>query len=489
MKKEKDVNRLGFKAYFGTTTMGMVEGITAALMSSFFMLYLTDYSGIGNWAATLGSAVLVFARIFDAVNDPFEGWIIDKAKVGRFGKYKPFAFLSILLQSAGVIALFFMPSSSNPFFIVCWVLFGYLIYDIGYSFLVPNAIYKTLTHDDVQRGKLLIGPRILGLAVSMMMSSLIAIVSAVNQSIGDMHTSFGIVITCIVLFCAAISLIGAACIKERYHPKADERVSIKFTDVFGLIRNNKPLSINALSTLFSGFIYTLLFAVLNYYIKWMYCVDPATGVVDTAKFGSLGLIVGMMMISPIILGTIVAPAILKKLKSAYLFMQICTLTQAVCCGLIFILHIFGLLKASPYPLLVLTGVAVLTMGMGFVPGEVMHLEIMDYEVYKNGKDRSGLINAVIRFLMKAQGAIAAAAVGVLLTAVGYVVDSKTDTFMGELSNIPNMLTGFVFIMGLLPLLCGLTGWFILRKYPINDALRAEMKESMSKESVMGGGTQ
>ena len=41
------------------------------------MMYLTDYSGLGSWAASLGSALLVFARIFDAINDPFEAWIMD----------------------------------------------------------------------------------------------------------------------------------------------------------------------------------------------------------------------------------------------------------------------------------------------------------------------------------------------------------------------------------------------------------------------------
>ena len=481
MSKEKDPNRLKFRDYFGTTTMVTTEGITAGLMTSFFMLYLTDYSGIGSWAATLGSAVLVFTRIFDAINDPFEGWIMDRAKVGKHGKYKPFVFLSVILQSIGVIALFFMPSATNPFFIACWVIVGYLFYDIGFSFLVPNAIYKTLSHDDIQRGKLMVGPRMLGLATSIIVSSLLAIVNAVNVNVGDMHTSFGITITCIILISTVISLTGAACIKERYHPKAEENANIKITDVFGLLINNKPLRIKALSTVFSGFIYTFLFAALIYYIKWQYCVDPATGAVDTAKLGSLSLIVGMMMITPIILGTVVSPAVLKKLKSVYIFVQLCTVVPAVCCGLVFILHILGILPLSPYLLLTIVAVAQFFMGMGFVPGEVMHMEIMDYEVYKNGKDRSALINAVLRFLAKAQAAIATAGVGVLLTAVGYAVDSKTDTYIGELSQIPSMLTGFTVIIGLLPLLCGIAAWFILRKYPINDSIRAEMKESLNKE--------
>lgn len=44
------------------------------------MMYLTDYSGLGSWAASLGSALLVFARFFDAINDPFDA-TFDASKV------------------------------------------------------------------------------------------------------------------------------------------------------------------------------------------------------------------------------------------------------------------------------------------------------------------------------------------------------------------------------------------------------------------------
>ena len=80
-------DKLGFKDYFGTATMGLTDGLAAALMTSFFLVYLTDYAGLGAFGAVIGSSVLLFSRIFDAVNDPIEGWIMDQAKVGKYGKY------------------------------------------------------------------------------------------------------------------------------------------------------------------------------------------------------------------------------------------------------------------------------------------------------------------------------------------------------------------------------------------------------------------
>jgi Na+/melibiose symporter-like transporter len=480
MKKEKDANRLGFKAYFGTTLMGTTEGVTAALTSSFFMLYLTDYSGMGARAASFGSALLLFARVFDAVNDPFEGWIMDRAKVGKYGKYKPFIILSILMQTIGAITLFFLPGYSNAFSIGAWMIIGYLLYDIGYSFLVPNAVYKTLTHNDVQRGKLMIGPRLMGMAVGMMMSSLISIVSAVNQGIGDLHKSFGIVVTIFVSIAAVISLIGISLVKEKYHATEEQGEGIKLTDFFKIIRYNKAVLVKVGSALFSGFIYTLLFAAANYYIKWAYCADLETGAVDTARYGAFVMVSSMIMFMPLIIGTVIATPLLKKIGSAIRFMQSVTLIQALSCGMIFVFQFVGILRLSPIALFACMSVAMLGMGAGFIPGEVVNIEIMDYEVYKNGKDRSAMLSAFSRFVMKCQSAVATAVVGFLLVSIGYVVDSKTDTFIGDLSQIPDMLNGFALIMGLIPCICGVIGWFILRKYPINDAVRAEMKIALNR---------
>lgn len=134
--KEKNPNRLRFKDYFGTSIMASTAGISAGLMTTWFMVYLTDYAGLGKWGAILGSTVLLGSRLFDAVNDPLEGWIMDQAKAGKHGKYRPFIMLSFLLITLGVAGLFFLPSglSSNIVAASIWVVVAYLIYDIGVAF-------------------------------------------------------------------------------------------------------------------------------------------------------------------------------------------------------------------------------------------------------------------------------------------------------------------------------------------------------------------
>ena len=85
-RKEISGDRVGFGNYFGTAMMCLTNCIAASLMTSWFMQYLTDYAGLGTFGAVMGTVLLFVMRIFDAVNDPLEGWIMDKAKVGKHGK-------------------------------------------------------------------------------------------------------------------------------------------------------------------------------------------------------------------------------------------------------------------------------------------------------------------------------------------------------------------------------------------------------------------
>ena len=484
MKKVKDPNRLRFTDYFGTTAMSLCEGITAGLMTSWFMVYLTDYAGLGTWGASLGAALLMFGRLFDAVNDPIEAWIMDRAKVGKHGKYKPFILLSIVMIALGVGALFFIPEgiTGSPVAVAIWVILGYLLYDIGYSFFAPNLIYRTLTTDQVSRSKLIIGPRMVGMIMGMVTGSLISIVQGVNAGIGNMHTAFGVTVLIMVASTGLISLLGAGILKEKFHAEEENKEEpVKVLDIFRVLKHNKALSNMTLSVVFSGFIWTFLFATMLYYVKWAYCADLTTGAVNAETYGMLSLIGSMMMFLPLIIGTIIATPLMKAMKSAMRLHRTLMLVEGVVGFLLFILHIVGILPNVPVLFFGLLAITATCIGIDYIPQETINLECMDYEVYVAGKDRSALCNAVNKFVNKLQAAFASGIVGIVLTAIGYQVDSATDTYLGELSAIPSLLGWFIVIMGLVPGILGIIAWIILGKYPITDEIRAKMKELVGKK--------
>ena len=482
MKKVKDPNRLRFKDYLGSSAMAVVEAIGACVMTSLFMIYLTDYSGLGKLGAVLGSTVLVFARFFDAVNDPLEGWLMDRAKVGKHGKYRPFLLLSTVLIAVGLIGLFSIPAGENPNIILigAWVIIAYLLYDIGVAFFALNPMLRTMTLNPDERGKLLIGPRMISMLVGMVGAALISIISGVNESVGNMQTSFTIVITGFVGIGALISIIGLAMVKEKYHPEEDPEDQVKLTDIFGMLKTNGALRIRLLDALFSGFIWTFLFATMTYYIKWAYCADLTTGAVDTAKFGTLNLIASMLMFLPLIVGTFIAGPLMKKFGSPIKFHRVLILCQSIPCVILFVLEVLGVLAMSPVPFFVCAAITTTALGADFIPGETINIECMDYEIYKNGRDRSALCNACNKFLNKAQSAVSTVMVSAVLLAIGYEVDSVTDTFIGELSAIPTMLTWFIVVMGLVPGILGIVAWLFLKKYPVTNEIRADMDKVLNK---------
>ncbi len=481
MSTVENREKLGFKTYYGTATMGMTEAVTNALMTSYFMQYLTDYSGLGSWAAGLGSALLVFARVFDAVNDPFEAWIMDKAKPGKHGKYKPFVYLSIALQAIGVICLFFIPHFKSRILVSIWVIVFYLFYDIGYSFYSPEVIYRSITLDEQKRAKLMIAPRILTMVISMVAASLITIITKVNVNFNNYHTSFGITVAAYVVLGVVLALSGISMVKENYIAEKEDDDVVKVTDVIEVIRKNGAMRVRFLSGIFSGFIYTCVFSTMNYYIKWNFCVDLTTGAVDTALYGTYNLIGSMMMLFPILIGTAISIPMMNKFGSPVKFLRFVIGAEATACALIAIFHFTGLSRAlGAVPFFALMALCSIALGMEFVPAGAMTMETMDYEQYKNHRDRSATINTVGRLLGKAQSAFATAGIGALLVAVGYVVDSATDTYLGDLASIPSLLNWFILIMAVIPALFGFISVFILRKYPVTDEVREDMRKALDK---------
>ena len=149
---------------------------------------------------------------------------------------------------------------------------------------------------------------------------------------------------------------------------------------------------------------------------------------------------------------------------------------------IFLMQILGILEKVPV-LFVSMGISAFAIGLCFVPGNTISMEVMDYQIWKNGKDRSALTQAGNKFLEKAQGAVAQALIGVILIAIGYSVNSETGAYVGKLSKIPSMLTRFIVIMGFVPFVLGTVTYFIYKKYPITPEVREQMYRELEERNA------
>jgi melibiose permease/lactose/raffinose/galactose permease len=92
MQEAAKQNRLTF----GLSTIG--RDMVFSLITMYLIYYLTDViylpTGILWWVA----GIILFACIFDALNDPFMGFIVDNTYT-RWGKFKPWIAAGALLTS------------------------------------------------------------------------------------------------------------------------------------------------------------------------------------------------------------------------------------------------------------------------------------------------------------------------------------------------------------------------------------------------------
>ena len=482
--KVKNPEAVGAKECIGVTALSTMGGVAAIFMSTMFMQYMTDYAGLGAWGASLATILLLVARLFDAVDDPIQGFIMDSGKVGKHGKYKPFFMISIIMTAVGTILLYALPDgiTSSPVLVTVWVIFFYLVYDIGTSFNNGNLLYRTMTDDVNERAKLVIGPRVWVMIIGILGSAMMMIIVAINSFTGSYKKSYAVVAAAASLIAALISVIGWFMVKEKHVVQQDEEEKVRVKDFFELFKVNKAMVVHFVKCIFSGFIWTLLFATPTYYVKWGFCTDLSTGQVDMALLGTYSLIVSMMMLLPLLLGSFIATPLMKLLKSPIRMTRLNLLLQAIGGGVLFVAQILGVLQSMPWLFFVGMFIMALAIGVDFVPQSTVEMEIMDYTIYKTGKDRSALSGVVSKFLEKAQTALSSALVGAILIAIGYNVDSVTGDYAGDIANIPTMLNWFIVVMGLVPCILGIIAFVIYRFYPIDNTVRADMRKYLEEHN-------
>ena len=110
-----------------------------------YLFNVLSYRSFQLNVAFVGSLFL-FARLWDAINDPvLMGWVVDNTKT-RWGKFRPWILIGTLVNSIIVLFLFWNPvghMSETAVYIYCavfYVLWGmsYTLMDVPYWSMIPS---------------------------------------------------------------------------------------------------------------------------------------------------------------------------------------------------------------------------------------------------------------------------------------------------------------------------------------------------------------
>ena len=210
------------------------------LVTNFLLTYILFTKGLS--AAQLGAitAIMVAARVFDALNDPIMGNIIEQTQT-KWGKFKPWLVIGILLSSVVVTMVF----STN---LVGWkfvILFGvfyfcysiaYTMHDISYWGMVPALSSDAAARDQyTSRATLFagIGGTLAGIIIPMLTTGGNAIGGSANVAYKVVAIAICIIAPAFLCF----TLFGA---QERRDPVTikKERTGLKKV-VNTLVRNDQ----------------------------------------------------------------------------------------------------------------------------------------------------------------------------------------------------------------------------------------------------------
>ena len=121
------------KYSFGIGAFG--KDIILAYVNIFLMIYFTDVLYLS--PAFVGSLFFV-ARIWDAINDPVMGMIVDNTH-NKFGKFRTWISIGTILNAVTFVGMFYTFGLEGKmlyvYISIVYILYGMTIYNVRYSLL------------------------------------------------------------------------------------------------------------------------------------------------------------------------------------------------------------------------------------------------------------------------------------------------------------------------------------------------------------------
>ncbi|HCW54086.1 MAG TPA: melibiose:sodium transporter MelB [Clostridium sp.] len=426
-------SKLSFKTKYSFGVGALGKDLCYSIMSSFLMIYLTDLVGIA--PAFVGTLFLV-ARVWDAVNDPMMGMVVDNTRT-RFGKFRPWIMIGTILNSVVLVLLFTKPdlsgSSLYVYFSVIYILWGmtYTMEDIPYWSMLP-----CLSKTPEEREKMSVIPRIFASSAWLIMGAFgLTIINKLGQG-NDIkgYSKFAIVIAVIFIVTAIITCVN---VKEENMldaeddmAKQDKKNRIGLKGMMKVILQNDQLKVFIGVVLCYNLVVQLYGGAAMYYFKYV------TG--NANMYSVFTACAGIAEIA----GLFFFPMLTKTIGRDQVF-KIAAFIPAV--GLVLLL-VSGIFAPTNAILIALSG-AICKLGSGFTLGAttVMIADVIDYGEYKLGTRNESIIASFQTLLVKTASAVSGWLVGVGLTIVGYVpnVEQTSGTILGLrilMIGVPSVIT-------------------------------------------------
>lgn len=454
------------------------------LVSSFIMSYLTLAVGLSNWELAAVGVVMVVARMWDAVNDPMMGTIIDNTRT-KYGKFKPYIIAGAVLNSIFIILLFCDFGISDGLFVVVfaitYILWGmtFTMNDISYWSMLPSLTTNPKERENVS-SLARIGANI-GLFV---VTAAVPLVTQMGK-MRDMYLILAVAIAVVFIACQFLVIFG---VKEQKNLITSTDNKTSFKDMIGIIFKNDQLrAIICCILLFNiGYFTTTGFGMQFFYFDY--------GVYGGSEFTIFAISIGVSQIVTLAF----YPRFSKNMTRPQLFKLAITLVVIGYAGFMAVGYIL------PMNMIVLCCIGlILFSGQAIIQllNLVLLADTIEYGQWKMGTRNESVIFSLNPFVTKLAGAIQAGIFSLTLIVSGI---NEYSSKIGQIENDATLSTEVIkaqaseialsvpdsatLIMRLsmivLPLILIFASYFVYKKfYKIDDKMYAQIIEELTKRQT------
>lgn len=426
--------------FYGIGTLG--RDMVYALTSMYLMFFLTDILKISASGIAYVTLVMVILRVFDAVNDPFVGMLIDNTKT-RFGKFKPWIILGSIFSALTTVLLFVDynvdESTYLVIFTILYLFWGitYTAHDIGYWSMLP-----ALSKSQKEREKIgSIAKIFADIGIFTVVIGIVPVTKYLSESFGDDKRAY--LILAIILSTLMLIFIGIMSIIVRENrEEKNKKTSTSLKEIFSIITQNDQLLWVVLAMLLFTIANTTTTSFGLYYFKYIIGDEDLysvfAGVLAISQLSALGSF----------------PILSRKFGRAKIY---AIGTVLVCIGYVFFFMAKEIVMVS-------IGGVFTFFGEGFI--QILMLmfiaDCVEYGEWKLGKRNDSVTLSLQPFITKMGSAIAAGVVGVTIL----LIKLNEANGPSDLSVVD--INIFKFAMLILPLIIIVLGYFIYKKKFIID---------------------
>ncbi|MBO3366805.1 MFS transporter [Clostridium perfringens] len=398
--------------------------------------------------------ILLITKVWDAINDPIIGAIIDarKAKAGK--KFIPW-MRAFSIPCAILMCIGFLNVSNWDYgFKLAYVLITYVLYESMYTCVnVPFGSLSSVMTDDTNHRTDLSRYRSLGGTIFM---TVIVIVGPLflykdNQPVASNFLLLAIICACISVFCIQVTCVWC---KERVEIPDVEREKINYFQVLKNISKNRAL-LGVIIASLVGMIAASVVNGLNTYLFKDY-------------FGNVKLmsISGMLSTVYAIITFIGTKFVANKFGKKEWCMYGAGFA-AIVYGVLFFLPI-----KNPIMFIAINGICYIGASGFQILIWAMVNDSIDYQELKTGTRNESIVYSTYSFFRKIAAALSASLSSFILAFIGYNVNAATQT-PEVVSNLWKSYTG-IYSLGYVIAILSL--FFI---YPLTKKKTEEMLQELS----------